>query len=68
MKTITIEISEEEFKGLLQAYRKIQSFLEKFASPEELYRSEFLEGLEEALDDVKHERLEEVDSFEAFIQ
>ena len=49
----TIEISEEEFRGVLQAYKTLQTFLEKMTSPNELYQANFLQGLQEALDDVK---------------
>ncbi|MCI0495366.1 hypothetical protein L0Z72_10205 [candidate division KSB1 bacterium] len=68
MKTISVQISEEELKGVIQAYQILQSFLEKIASANELYQKDFLEGLNEALADVKSGRFEEVNSFEAFIQ
>jgi hypothetical protein len=68
MKTVTIKMSEEEFKEVLQAYQTSQSFLEKITSPQELYQAEFSEGLKEALADVKSGRIEEVNSFEAFVQ
>ncbi len=68
MKTVTIKMTEEDIKSVLQAYHTLQSFLEKFTSKQELYQSEFLDGLEEALADVKSGRLEEVNSFESFTQ
>lgn len=68
MKTVTIEMTEEDIKGVFQAYQTLQAFLEKITSKQELYQSEFLDGLEEALADVKAGRIEEVNSFEAFIQ
>lgn len=68
MKTISVQISEEELKGVIQAYQTLQAFLEKIASAKELYHSEFLEGLNEALADVKSGRFEEVNSFESFVQ
>ena len=68
MGNITIEISEEEFRGVLQAYKTLQTFLEKMTSPNELYQATFLQGLQEALDDVKAGRLKEVNSFEDFLQ
>ncbi len=68
MKTATIKMTEEDIKGVLQAYQTLQSFLEKITSKQELYQSEFLDGLEEALADVKAGRIEEVNSFEAFVQ
>jgi len=68
MGNITIEISEEEFRGVLQAYKTLQTFLEKMTSPNELYQANFLQGLQEALDDVKAGRLKEVNSFEDLIQ
>jgi hypothetical protein len=68
MKTVTIKMTEEDIKSVLQAYQTLQSFLEKFTSKQELYQSEFFDGLEEALADVKSGRFEEVNSFETFVQ
>lgn len=68
MKTISVQITEEELKGVIQAYQTLQAFLEKIASANELYHSEFLEGLNEALADVKSGRFEEVNSFDSFVQ
>lgn len=68
MKTISVQISEEELKGVIQAYQTLQAFLEKIASAKELYQNDFLEGLNEALADVKSGRFEEVTSFESFVQ
>jgi len=53
MQNMTIQITEEELSGLLQACQTLQAFLEKFISPNELYRADFLNGLREAQDDVK---------------
>jgi hypothetical protein len=68
MSNITIDISEEELQGVLQAYKILQTFIEKIASPNELYQTDFLEGLQEALDDVQTGSLMEVKSFEDFIR
>jgi hypothetical protein len=68
MGNITIQISEKEFKGVLEAYRTLQIFLEKIASPNELYQADFLEGIKEAQDEVKSGRFEEVGGFEEFVQ
>ena len=68
MGNITIQISEKEFKGVLEAYRTLQTFLEKIASPNELYQADFLEGIKEAQDEIKSGRFEEVGSFEEFVQ
>ncbi len=68
MKTVTIEMTEEDVKGVLQAYQILQSFLEKITSKQDLYQSEFLDGLEESLADVKSGHLEEVNSFESFVK
>lgn len=66
MKTLSIRISEEEFQGVLQAYQTLQTFLEKIVSPNELYQTAFLTGLQEAQQDIKAGRIEEVASFEDF--
>lgn len=66
MQNVTIQITEEELSRLLQPYQTLQAFLEKFTSPNELSRADFLNGLKEAQDDVKAGRLEEVRSLENF--
>ena len=68
MQNVTIHITEEDLSGLLQAYQTLQAFLDRFTSPNELYRADFLNGLKEAQDDVEAGRLEEVGSFEDFTQ
>jgi hypothetical protein len=68
MAEITIQISEEELKGVMQAYQTLQNFLEKITSPNELYRAEFLEGLQEAQTQVQKGKMSEVKNFADFIQ
>lgn len=60
--------SRRIFKGVLEAYRTQQTFLEKIASPNELYQADFLEGIKEAQDEAKSGRFEEVGGFEEFVQ
>ena len=68
MAEITIQISEEELKGVMRANQTLQNFLEKITSPNELYRTEFLEGLHEAQANVQSGKLSEVKNFADFIQ
>lgn len=68
MAEITIQISEEELNGVMQAYQTLQNFLEKIASPNELYRAEFLEGLREAQAETQQGKVSEVKNFADFIQ
>ena len=68
MAEITIQISEEELKGVVEAYQTLQKFLEKITSPNELYRTEFLEGLSEARTEVQSGKMSEVKNFADFIQ
>jgi hypothetical protein len=68
MQNVTIQITEQELSGLLQAHQTLQAFLERFLSPNELYRSDFLNGLKEAQDDIEAGRLYEVRNFENFAQ
>lgn len=68
MQNVTIQITEQELSGLLQAHQTLQAFLERFLSPNELYRSDFLNGLKEAQDDIEAGRLNEVRNFENFAQ
>ena len=64
---ITVQISPQELTNVLHAYQTIQTFLEKFLSPNELYQTEFLKGLQDAQTDVETGQFEEVASFDEFI-
>jgi|GEM_PF-986403 hypothetical protein len=67
MKNITVELSQQELNEILKAYHTIRIFWEKIISPNELYRDEFLKGLETANTEVKTGAFEEVRTFEDFI-
>ena len=68
MPNVRIEISEEEFAKVLEAYKTLQTFMEKIVSPNELYQAEFLEGLEDALTQVETGDIDEVTSYEDFVR
>ena len=51
----------------LDAYNTLQSFLDKLIPPNELYQEKFLNGLKDAVTDVKSKNYSEVKSFEEFI-
>jgi hypothetical protein len=55
MKSITLQISEEELREVTQAYKVLQNFLEKIISPNELYTDKFLEGFYDGLTAKKRE-------------
>jgi hypothetical protein len=67
MQNIAIEISTEELRNVWQAYHTLERFLEKFLSPNELYQTEFLQGLQESLNEVQSGEVTEVQSFADFI-
>jgi len=62
MAEITVQISEEELRSVLEAYQTLRDFLEKITSPNELYRTEFLEGLREAQTEVQTGQTSEVEN------
>ncbi len=68
MPNVRIEISEEEFARVLEAYKTLQTFMEKIVSPNELYQAEFLEGLEDALTEVEIGDMDEVSSYQDFVR
>jgi hypothetical protein len=68
MKSITLQISEEELSEVTKAYKTLQNFLEKIISPNELYTDEFLKGLQEAQTEVENKEFTEVKDFADFIQ
>ncbi|HEY0657185.1 MAG TPA: hypothetical protein VGD05_01865 [Pyrinomonadaceae bacterium] len=68
MKSITLQISEEELLEVISAYQTLQNFLEKIVSPNEIYQSEFLDGLRQAQAEVQNKEFVEVKSFADFVQ
>jgi len=68
MKSITLEISEDELREVTKAYQTLQTFLGRIVSPNELYNAEFLEGLQEARTEQKDKDFTEVTSFADFVQ
>jgi hypothetical protein len=67
MKSIDIKLSEEEFQNIYQAYQTLQNFLEKILPTNELYHTEFIHGIQEALHEVNIGEIKEVNTFEDFI-
>lgn len=68
MSNITLQISDDELKEVVNAYAVLQRFLDKVVSPNELYRSQFLEGLDEATDELDRAAYSEVTTFDEFTQ
>lgn len=68
MKSITLQISEEELLEVISAYQTLQNFLEKIVSPNEIYQSKFLDGLQQAQAEVQNKEFVEVKSFADFVQ
>ncbi|CAN5369625.1 hypothetical protein BH10ACI1_BH10ACI1_21710 [soil metagenome] len=68
MKSITLQISDEELLEVTEAYKTLKNFLEKIISPNELYTDEFLKGLQESRTEMENRELIEVKNFADFIQ
>ncbi len=68
MSSITLQVTDDELVEVANAYGVLQRFLDKVVSPNELYRSEFLRGLEEARADVGSGAYSEVKTFDEFTQ
>jgi len=66
-KEITLQITPQELDEIVRAYQVIQAFLNKIISPNELYRHEFLKGLQTAQLDVEKGQFREVTTFDEFI-
>ena len=66
MKNITLQISEEELSEVILAYKTLQAFIEKVVSPNEIYESEFLEGLRQSQAEVQNKEFSEVKTFADF--
>lgn len=67
MGNIAIEMSEDEVQHVWQTYQTLQRVIEKVISPNELYHTEFLNGLQESISDVHNRQIKEVKTFEDFI-
>ncbi len=63
-----LQISEEELLEVVAAYKTLENFLEKVVSPNELYKSEFLEGLQQSQTEIENKKFSEVKSFADFVQ
>ena len=68
MRNITLQISEKELLEVVAAYKTLENFLEKVVSPNELYKSEFLEGLRQSRAEIENKEFSEVKSFADFVQ
>ncbi|OQY57113.1 MAG: hypothetical protein DRR08_01310 [Candidatus Parabeggiatoa sp. nov. 2] len=68
MKSHTIQLSTTELTDILQAYNTLKTFLEKLISPNEIYRDDFLKGLQAAQSELDTGKLEEVKTFDDFIR
>ena len=60
-------ISTKEMWKILELYNALGEFIEKFVDREIIYKKKFVNGLEEALRDIKKERIKQVKSFSDFI-
>ncbi|MBI5325816.1 MAG: hypothetical protein HZB41_11195 [Ignavibacteriae bacterium] len=60
-------LSETEILELVHAYQTIQKFLEKFLPLEQLYTSEFINSINDAMVDLDHKNYVEVNSFDDFV-
>lgn len=67
MSNVTLQISDEELAEVAHAFGVIQRFLDKVVSPNDLYRTDFLMGLDEARSEVLSGDYSEVKSFDDFI-
>ncbi len=68
MSEVTIKISETELQNVVQAYKTLQHFIDKFVSSNDIYTDEFLSGLQESREDLQTKNFTEVKSFADFIQ
>ena len=68
MRNITLQISEQELSEVVSAYKTLQAFLEKVVSPNDIYQSEFLEGLQQSQTELENKEYSEVKSFADFVQ
>ncbi len=67
MKNITVSFTEDELQSFCQAYLVLQHFVEKILPTEEIFNQEFLEGMREAVQDIRTGRTREVHSFDDFV-
>ena len=67
MATLSITLSEEQLSKILEAYKTIQDFLGSILSPNEIYHSQFLDGLRESDEDIRKGNMNEASSFDDFV-
>ncbi len=59
-------VSKEEINKLLDAYNIISNFIEQHINLEVLYKKEFINGMQETLDEVGKNKTKKVRTFKDF--
>jgi len=65
---IEITLTKDKLRDIIHAYKVLGDFLEFVLPKEEIYKANFLYGLENALKDVKTGQTKEVTSFDEFVE
>ncbi len=65
---IEITLTKKQLHEILHAYKVIGDFLESIMTKEEVYKTTFLQGLEDALHEVKTGQTKPVKTFDEFIK
>lgn len=64
---IEITLSKDKLREILPTYKVLGDFLESVLPKEQIYKADFLRGLENALQEVKTCRTRKVTSFDEFV-
>ncbi|MFQ5641484.1 MAG: hypothetical protein ACE5IR_26200 [bacterium] len=65
---IEITLTKDKLREIIHAYKFLGDFLEYVLPKEEIYKANFLHGLENALKDVKAGQTKEIASFDEFVE
>ena len=63
----TYSLNESEMVEVVKAYQTIQRFIEKFIPLEQIYTSEFINSINDAMHELENKNYVEVNSFDDFV-
>jgi hypothetical protein len=67
MDQVSISISKDELQEVVKAYNTIQNFLVKILPKSEIYQSEFIDSMNNAIEDIDNNNITEIKSYDEFI-
>jgi hypothetical protein len=68
MNEISLNITRQELDEVVNAYATLQKILTKIIPAEDLYKPEFINGMNESLKELENNKIDEVTGFKEFVE